>query len=140
MKGKSTGRKPLSDVTVQNIKNHFEESPKSSIRQGARYLNIPISSVHKTLRKTLRFYPYKIKLIHAMKAEDGPARKRFADTMLPNIGQICFSDEATFQVTGTVNGHNVRIWGTSNPRESVAKERNAPKVNVWCGLLHDRII
>ena len=52
-----------------------------------RYLNIPISSVHKTLRKTLRFYPYKIKLIHAMKAEDGPARKRFADTMLQNICQ-----------------------------------------------------
>ena len=52
-----------------------------------RYLNILISSVHKTLRKTLRFYPYKIKLIHAMKAEDGPARKRFADTMLQNICQ-----------------------------------------------------
>ena len=82
-----------------------------------------------------------------MKAEDGPARKRFTHTMLQNVGQddrclqkICFSDEATFQVIRTVNRHNEKIWGTSYPRESVAKERNAPKVNVWCGLLRDRII
>ena len=99
------------------------------------------------LKKTLRFYPCKIKLIHAMKAEDGPARKRFTHTMLQNVGQddrclqkICFSDEATFQVIRTVNRHNEKIWRTSYPRESVAKERNAPKVNVWCGLLRDRII
>ncbi|KAG8286217.1 hypothetical protein J6590_065677 [Homalodisca vitripennis] len=28
------------------------------------------------------------------------------------------SDEATFHTNGKVNRHNVRIWGTDNPRES----------------------
>ena len=147
MRGDSTGRKVLSEVKVGQIKDFFEDNPKTSLRQGARELNIPMSSVHKTLRKTLRFYPYKIKLIQAMKPEDGPARQLFADTMLRSIQddpdylkRICFSDEATFHTAGIVNRHNVRIWGTSHPREYVEKERNSPKVNVWCGLLHDRVI
>ena len=77
MKGDSTGRKLLGDAKVQQIKIFFDNNPKTSLRQGARELNIPFSSVYKTLRKTLRFYPYKIKLIHSMKPEDGPARKLF---------------------------------------------------------------
>ena len=147
MKGDSTGRKLLGDAKVQQIKIFFDNNPKTSLRQGARELNIPFLSVYKTLRKTLRFYPYKIKLIHSMKPEDGPARKLFADTMLRSIQvdqhflkRICFSDEATFHVAGIVNRHNVRIWGTSHPREYVENERNSPKVNVWCGLLHDTVI
>ena len=147
MKGDSTGRKLLGDAKVQQIKIFFDNNPKTSLRQGARELNIPFSSVYKTLRKTLRFYPYKIKLIHSMKPEDGPARKLFADTMLRSIQvdqhflkRICFSDEATFHVAGIVNRHNVRIWGTSHPREYVENERNSPKVNVWCGLLYDTVI
>ena len=30
-----------------------------------------------------------------------------------------FFDEATFHVSGKVNGHNVRVWGTQNAHESV---------------------
>lgn len=78
---------------------------------------------------------------------DGPARVRFAQTMLLNLAQndrylerICFSDEPPFHVAGIVNRQNVRIWGTSNPREYLEAERNSPKVNVWCGLLHNKII
>ena len=147
MKGQCTGRKPLGDITVGNVKNHFEQFPNSSIRQGARALNMTYSSVQKTLRKTLKFWPYKIKLVHAMKPEDWTARVRFAETILENVEQdnlylenICFSDEATFHVAGVVNRHNVRIWGTENPREYLEQERNSPKVNVWCGLLYNTVI
>ena len=147
MLGSPTGRKPLQDITVQNVKTLFEASPKTSVRQGARELNLTPSAVHKTLRKTLRFYPYKIKLVHAMKPEDGPARVRFAGTMLENVAEddsylnnISFSDEATFHVSGIVNRHNVRIWGIENPRAYLEQERNSPKVNVWCALLHNRVI
>ncbi|KAJ4446931.1 hypothetical protein ANN_13633 [Periplaneta americana] len=44
-------------------------------------------------------------------------RKRFAETMLEMddddtfLTRVCFSDEATFHVSGKVNRHNCRIWG-----------------------------
>ena len=40
MLGSPTGRKPLQDITVQNVKTLFEASPKTSVRQGARELNL----------------------------------------------------------------------------------------------------
>lgn len=36
----------------------------------------------------------------------------FADSLM-------FSDEATFHLSGQVNHHNVRIWGSENPREFI---------------------
>ena len=48
MRGKPTGRKPMADRTIQNIKNYFEKSPRSSIRKAVRELNIPYSFVQKT--------------------------------------------------------------------------------------------
>ncbi|KFM67202.1 hypothetical protein X975_24764, partial [Stegodyphus mimosarum] len=51
-----------------------------------------------------------------------------------------FSDEASFYLSGIANRHNVRIWGCVNPREYREAQRNSPKVNVWCGQIHDRVI
>ena len=53
---------------------------------------------------------------------------------------MCFSDEATFHVYGKVNKHNIRIWGSQNPCEVLKGERDSPKINVWCGLMHNQII
>ncbi|GBN11579.1 hypothetical protein AVEN_178254-1 [Araneus ventricosus] len=35
---------------------------------------------------------------------------------------------------------NIRIWGLENPHAVLEQVRDSPKVNMWCGLLHDRII
>ena len=51
-----------------------------------------------------------------------------------------FSDETSFHAPGKVSKHNVRIWGSQNSYEIVEKERNSPKLNVWCGLMHNQII
>jgi len=40
-----------------------------------------------------------------------------------------FSDEVTFHLSGKVNRHNVRIWGTENPHEIVEHVRDSPKLN-----------
>ena len=45
-----------------------------------------------------------------------------------------------FYVNGCVNRHNCRIWGTQQPNEIHEYVRGSPKVNVWCGLLYDRVI
>jgi len=56
------------------------------------------------------------------------------------LRRIFSSDEATFYVNGCVNRHNCRIWGTQQPNEIHEYVRGSPKVNVWCGLLYDRVI
>ena len=56
------------------------------------------------------------------------------------LKRICFSDEATFYVSGKLNKHNVRIWGSEHPHEIRELERDSPKVNVWCGLMCTRVI
>jgi hypothetical protein len=56
------------------------------------------------------------------------------------LDSLCFSDEATFHVNGIVNTHNCRIWGSQPPQEIIEHQRGTPKVNVWCGMMKDRII
>lgn len=78
---------------------------------------------------------------------DRPLRLAFANEMLARINDnptflqnVLFSDEATFHLSGIINRHNCRIWGSRNPHVSVMHERDTPKVNVWLGLMHNAII
>ena len=95
----------------------------------------------------MRLHAYKIQLKQEIKPDDRPKRVEFATFMLNAIDEdeiflqrICFSDEATFYVNGCVYRHNCRIWGTQQPNEIHEYVRGSPKVNVWCGLLYDRVI
>jgi hypothetical protein len=86
-------------------------------------------------------------MIHALKQSDQVARTNFAVDMLERIDaspdflhQVCFLDEATFHVNGIVNRYNCRIWGSQNPCVTCELERGSPKVNVWAGLMHVKLI
>ena len=52
---------------------------------------------------------------------------------------LVFSDEATFQLTGKVNKHNTRIWGTEYPHSTLEHVRDSRKVNVFCAILKKRV-
>ncbi|KFM72979.1 Transposable element Tc1 transposase, partial [Stegodyphus mimosarum] len=76
-----------------------------------------------------------------------PRRMAFATDMLRRIEddaeflkRIMFSDEASFHLSGIVNRHSVRIWRSENPHEYREVQSDSPKVNVWCGQMHDRVI
>ena len=56
------------------------------------------------------------------------------------LKRICFSDEATFHVSGKLKKHNIRIWGLEHPHEIRELERDSPKVNVWCKIMCNRVI
>ena len=56
------------------------------------------------------------------------------------LKRVLFSDEATFHLNGVVNRHNARIWGSENPHAVFETVRDSPKLNVWCGLMHNNII
>jgi len=55
------------------------------------------------------------------------------------LDSVIFSDESTFHVSGRVNTHNCRIWGSENPRVSLEHVRDSPKVNVFCALSKERV-
>ena len=88
-----------------------------------------------------------MQLLQALKPEDKARRKEFAVTMLHRLDsdpgffkRVCFSDESTFYVSRLINRHNSGIWGSQNPHETYELERDSPKLNVWCGIMHDKII
>ena len=118
LKKSGGARKVVSESRVEAIRATFARSPKKSVRIASRELAIPKSTVHDVLHKKLRLYAYKLQIVQSLKPDDKPKRFNFATDMLrsieidPNfLNRICFSDEATFHVCGTVNRHNSRIWG-----------------------------
>ena len=88
-----------------------------------------------------------MQLLQTLKPEDMPRRKGCAVTMLDILDsdpgflkRVCFSDESMFHVSGLINRHNSKIWGSQNPHETYELERDSPKLNVWCGIIRDKII
>lgn len=125
----------------------LQQSPSKSVRRASLQLQLPRETVRKVLRKRLHLYAYKVQIVQELKPNDKPRRKDFAELMLARINmddtyldKVCFSDEATFYISGKVNRHNVQIWGSENSHEVREHIRDSPKVNVWCGLLCNKVI
>ena len=62
--------------------------------------------------------------------KDFNPRLDFSQIMLSRIAnldnfldELTFSDEATFHLSGKMNRHNYRIWGTEKPHEIWQHER-----------------
>jgi hypothetical protein len=55
------------------------------------------------------------------------------------LSVILFSDEATFHQSGEVILHNVRIWGSENYHSFQELVCYSHKVNVWCGLMKNKV-
>ena len=73
--------------------------------------------------------------------------EEFTVTMLDRLDldtgflkRVCFSDKSTFHISGSLNRHNLRIWGLENPHNTYELEWNSPKLNVLCRITHDKII
>lgn len=147
LKQKSPGRPPVSDENVERIRQSAVRSPKKSIARRSLELQIPKTTIHKVLRKRLQLYAYKIQLLQELKPTDNEKRFEFATTILDKISanesflnDVIFTDEATFHINGCVNRHNSRIWGDENPHVVFQKARDTPKVNVWCGVMKNRVL
>lgn len=146
-KGHGGGKPGISEHHVEQVRRSFERSPQKSVRQAARELRMKRSTVHKVLHQRLRLYAYKVQVVQEIKPDDRPKREEFACVMLDRIAadetflsRVMFTDEATFHVSGAVNRHNVRIWGSESPQALREHMRDSPKVNVWCGLMINRIV
>lgn len=144
-KRKSTGRPRVSDATVDAVRQCFVQSPQQSTSQAGRALGMPQQTVWKVLRKRLRFKPYRIHLLQKLRPNDCVKRLQFCNDMQEAMegdgfaNRLVFSDEATFYLSGKVNRHNIRIWGTENPHATVQHERDSPKLNVFCAVSSTKV-
>lgn len=50
------------------------------------------------------------------------------------LNNIVFSDESTCHLTGHVNTHYVRIWGSENPYMLVQVQRVSAKLKIFCAI------
>ena len=142
---KHSGRPSTSNFNVKRVRETLLHNPKTSVRSVTGELDMLISTVYKVIKKKkIRLHAYKVQIVQVLKLDDRPKRMAFATDMLMRIEydtdflkSIIFSDEAFFHVSGIVNSHNLRIWGSENPEEYRKAERDSSKVNVCCGLMHD---
>ena len=141
---KESGRTPLSEGNVEQIRRKLVNSPRKSIRTSVE-TQIPKSSAWRIVRKRLQMRPYKLQFVQALKAEDKRKRIEFCIDMQQKLKEdqfdekLVFSNDATFYTSGKVNKQNVRNWGLENPHESLEQVRDSPKVNVFCAISKKRV-
>lgn len=122
-------------------------NPEASTRQLASITGIPRTSVRRVLTMH-KFHPYKMKILQELGDYDPDRRIQFCELMTEEIRRepsltknICFSDECSFLLNGNVNKQNCRYWSDENPHIVVeGHTQNPQKLNVWCGILGDKII
>lgn len=142
-----TGRPKVNEDDRLNVMLDFHENPHKSSRAVAADHNVCQSSVSRVMKKH-KWHPYKVVLVQELNEDDPDRRLQFSETMvdlLENgpllLNNILFSDEASFYLNGTVNKQNCRYWAPTNPHWFIEHKTQYPqKVNVWAGIVGDRIV
>jgi len=129
------------------VREAFQRSSRKSTCRASNELRVPQSTIVKILHKRLKLYAYKVQIVQSLQPDNGPRRASFATKILRQIDEdngylkrVCFPDEATFHISSVVNRHNVHIWGSENLHFVFQNEQGSPKVNVWCCLMHNKVI
>lgn len=127
----------------------LEDNPKMSLAERKQFLpeDISKSSLHRILKQE-KIKPYKLMYTQELLEDDPDRRCEFSEMMINKINndpdfknKILFSDESTFCLNGEVNRHNCRFWSKTNPHWMEPLHTQRPqKVNVWAGIVKDKII
>lgn len=142
-----SGRPGISEEKKINILLSLQEDSHSSSTQLGRDYDIHQTTVSKFLQKE-KFHPYKPVFVQELLDDDPDRREQFCEIMIELtdnnarfVQKICFSDEATFCLNGQVNRQNYRYWAQENPHWYIENHTQYnEKVNVWAGIVENRII
>lgn len=135
------------EATEVAILGYVALDPTLSTRKLATVSGVSRTSIQRIL-KTHKFHPYKISLTQELNEDDGDRRLQFCEVVSERaienphfLFNICFSDECSFFLNGTVNRHNCRYWSDFNPRIFHEVHTQRPqKLNVWAGIFGNRIV
>lgn len=140
----STGSFNQTPVQLEeNIIYSVHRSPGTSIR---RLSNQHITSSSKTWRlfSNEGLYPFHMQKVQALHPGDDVRRSVFCRWVTSHrrlVKLILFTDEAQFTRNGLNNSKNTHIWAEENPNATaVTNYQQRFSVNVWCGLINDKLI
>jgi hypothetical protein len=133
-------------VTIMALQS-VEDNPRLSLRQRAAELTVS-HTLLQTIFKRNKIYPFKPKFRHTLEIQDHALRLDFClwigEKLMENRNfhkRILFSDECTFSTNGVVSSQNCRFWSRDNPNFKInTRNQRYRKVNVWCGMLINKII
>jgi hypothetical protein len=111
VKSKSSGRPPVTQDIVEDIRERIEDNPNISLRRLALQSNVSLSTCHKDVKKNFKMHAYKINVYQELKPQD--------------------FDEAWFMLSGYVNSQNFRIWSTDNPHAYLEAPLHPQKIGIW---------
>lgn len=131
----------------QVVVDYFTNNPRASLRDASLDLTLPRETIRRILQKR-KIKPFKPKFLHTLEIGDEEKRMEFClwaqGEYLQNrrfLKSVLFSDEATFTTNGVFSSQNARHWAVENPEWIVnCKRQYSFKINVWCGVLNERII
>jgi hypothetical protein len=130
------------DDTKINVLFSIAENPTPTLRQVALENGISNTTVLKCFKKE------KLQYVQQLTEDDPDRGLQFCDQMMGlldrnerSLDNIMLSDESTFTINGKVNRQNCRYWAAANPHWMRENHSQYPeKVNVWAGILNDRIL
>ena len=138
----------ITPYVEERVLRSVHERPSTSTRRIATQERVlSHSSVWRILHRQL-LYPYHLQRVQALNNADFPPRENFCQWMQQQctlnplfVSSILFTDEAGFTRDGIFNFHNCHIWADVNPNAThVSRHQQRFSLNVWAGLLGDRII
>lgn len=129
------------------VLNSIEEFPETSTRRIARVLNVSHSVVFRILKEQI-LYPYHLQRVQALMIRDFLPRVIFCQWLINMIGQapqflgnILFTDEASFSRDCIRNFHNNHLWADENPHGFFEGNHQYQfSLNVWLGIIDNHLI
>lgn len=131
----------------EQVLQMFERNPRLSTRAVSHDINYSASSVWRVLHGE-GLHPFHLQKVHSLLEQDHEHRVNCArwflqqDIFQPNfLSKVMFTDEASFTREGVFNSRNSHVWALDNPHEVFVRGyQHKFSVNVWAGILGDRVI
>ena len=141
------GRPGISEEKRSQIKEMFQTNPRRSLRDVAREVSLPHTTVWNVIRKQLNMFPYRLQIAQQLSHDDKTNRLNFAQFLQAELVEdshylerIVFSDECSFSLGGAVNKQNCRIWGSERPDTVYESPQSTQSIMVWCALSKNEVI
>lgn len=131
----------------ERVLAYVNYKPTTSTREIASECAISAEKARLILKQN-KFKPFKSHIGNTLYPADSERRLHYARWFLretgnnPNFSRgILFTDEAKFTNNGIFNRRNHIYWSENNPHLTVERrDQHIFSVNVWCGILSNRII
>lgn len=146
-KGRNRPKNVLTEEKQLEILLYFEENNETSQRTAELDIdNVSRRSIGRALDMH-GYHPYKFTLVQELHAGDPERRLAYCSLMMEDHFQnsifqnILWTDEATFNTSGVFNRKNTHYWSSYNKHLIKPIQRQGRQsVNVWCGIIRDRVI